>query len=269
MEPQRVQKWLARYGIASRRTADQWIQQGRLKINNKQIQPGEMIHEPIRSLTLDGQALPCPQNHGQLSFPDHLYALMYKPSGVVVSTASQGGSKTIYDLDLVKKFCQQRPSGFVPYVGRLDELSEGLLILSTDGPLTQRLTHPSHGVKKVYVVGLKAPLTQDQKQSLRQGVHLDGSRSGPQDVKPFDQVDQWLGVQLDQQNRHPRAIHQLSWYQITLSDGKNRFIRKLFQAIGAHLIRLIRIQKGNLILPIHLAPGELIEVQKDDFHLQP
>ena len=262
----RVQKWLARRGLASRRVADRWIVQGRLKINDQVINPGHQVPTHIRTITLDNQRLFTTDSATVTRLmepPEHLYALFYKPSHTLVSTTAQGGMRTIYDLAALQHFCAQRTHGFVPAIGRLDYLSEGLMILSTDGELIQQYSHPAFKVPKVYVVGLSTALNSHQRRALRQGIMLDDGPSGSHQLTRFYEVLKWLGITTH--SPHQRSASELIWYRWTLHDGRNRFIRRVLQAIGADLRRLVRIQKGTILLPQDLKPAELRVLSKQDF----
>ena len=255
----RVQKWLASRGIASRRKADSWILAGRLVINGKVVCPGDRMPQPPHIIVLDGR-----QIHG-LKKPKNVYGMVYKPSGVVVSWKAQGERKTLYNLPEVRKFCEPFPSGFVPYVGRLDAMSEGLMLLTSDGELAQRYSHPSYEVRKVYLVSFDQALTSHQTRSLKKGVWLDDGPSGPSELSKVAPPSRWQAVRQDPlEAMFPHT--GLHWYRITLGDGRNRFLRRLFRAVGARVVRLIRVQKGPILLPKDLGSGGLLTLRREDFH---
>lgn len=256
----RVQKWLARHGLASRRRADQWIKEGRLKINDEVVTPGSHVPSPLASITLDEHELLPPTTMASLqvsSPPAHVYGLIYKPSEVLVSTVAQGSRRTIYDLSSVKNFGAGRAYPLIPAIGRLDYLSEGLLILTTDGALIQRYAHPSFAIPKLYVVALNQVLSPAHHRALQDGIMLEDGPAGPQHLSRL-QVSplRWEGIALDKLHQ-TQAAAPLVWYQWMLRHGRNRFIRRVIAALGLEVKRLIRIQKGTIALPYDLKPGEL------------
>lgn len=226
-------------------------------INGKVVSPGDRMPESLHSILLDGREI-----HG-LKKPKNVYGIVYKPSGVVVSQKPQGERKTIYNLPEVRKFCEPYPSGFVPYVGRLDAMSEGLMILTSDGELAQQYSHPSYEVKKVYLVSFNQALMSHQINSLKRGVWLDDGSSGPIELRKVAPPSRWQAVWQDPlEATCPHT--ELHWYRITLRDGRNRFLRRLFRAVGARIVRLIRIQKGSVLLPKDLGAGGLLTVRRED-----
>lgn len=256
----RVQKWLARHGLASRRRADQWIKEGRLKINGEVVTPGGHIVAPVLRVTLDDQDVLLPASmisSAPSSPPAHVYGVMYKPSEVLVSTVAQGRRRTIYDLPSVKNFGAGRTYPLIPAIGRLDYLSEGLLILTTDGAFIQRYAHPSFAVPKMYVVALNQALSPEHHRALQAGLILEDGPAGTQHLHRLRTPPlRWRGIGLDQRHQM-QASAQLVWYQWKIRHGKNRFIRRVIAALGLEVKRLIRIQKGTITLPYDLKPGEL------------
>ena len=210
---ERLQKWIAARGVASRRTVEEMIRAGRIQVNGAPAQLGMSV-EPSDRITIDGKPLP--------QRPGLRYVLLHKPRGYVTTLSDEKGRPTVAQL---MEGCGDR----VYPVGRLDYDSEGLLLMTNDGALTQRLTHPSHGVEKTYLVWVSqyrdAGLAR-----LREPMTLDGVRV------------QAVQVQL-QQCGDGRAL-----LKMTIREGRNRQIRRMCEAAGMQVRRLRRIAEGPLQL---------------------
>ncbi|MCY4380459.1 MAG: pseudouridine synthase [Proteobacteria bacterium] len=270
----RVQKWLANKGVASRREIDGWIKESRLKINGVMVTPGDRLHEAatVHSVDLDGAPLHLTTNTRELidysKKTTELYGICYKPSRVLVSRRCQGGKTTIYDLPHVKKFCQQVPSGFIPYVGRLDYLSEGLILLTTDGKIAEYLTHPKYRVPKIYIIALPQELTYAQIKTIRNGMVLD---DGPVDGVSFQATEcpSYLQGVTDDPSHQDSLNKKLYWYKIVLYQGRKRLIRRMLKNVKvSSVVRLIRIQKAGLKLPKDLSSGALLEITREHIKLK-
>lgn len=199
----RINKYLAQATGLSRRASDAAITAGRVTINEKPAKLGDEVADND-AVTLDGR--PVQIQARQL-------IMLNKPPGYVCSRAGQG-SRTIYDL-LPPQFHHLKP------IGRLDKDSSGLLLLTDDGDLANRLTHPRYAKTKVYEVKLDKPLSAAERDSIGKGIQLDDGLSKLK-LKPSDENN----------------------WQITMSEGRNRQIRRTFSAIGHHVAELHRTQFG-------------------------
>ncbi|HEX5456089.1 MAG TPA: pseudouridine synthase [Candidatus Saccharimonadales bacterium] len=213
----RVNKYVAQATGLSRRAADRAIEAGRVRINQKQAVPGDKAG-PEDSVYLD---------NGRLVLnPVPTTIILNKPAGYVCSRSGQG-SKTVYDL-LPREYRRLKT------VGRLDKDTSGLLLLSDNGELANTLTHPSYGKNKVYQAGLNKKLALKDKKKLLTGVRLaDGPSKFINIADCSDKV-----------------------YEITLQEGRNRQIRRTFQALDYKIVKLRRIKFGDYSLPAQLGEGE-------------
>ncbi|QQS64967.1 rRNA pseudouridine synthase [Candidatus Saccharibacteria bacterium] len=202
----RINRWLSQHTSLSRRKADEALQQGRVTINNKKAKLGDTV-EYNDTVCLDGAEV------ASQPIKRELY-MLNKPVGYVCSRSGQG-SKTIYDL-LPKPLHHLNP------IGRLDKDSSGLLLLTNDGELLNKLAHPSNNHEKVYEVTLQEILTPGQLNQLQTGVNIDDARPSLLKVKP---------------------IHNKS-YVVIITEGRNRQIRRSFEAIGHKVVRLHRTRQG-------------------------
>jgi pseudouridine synthase len=231
----RLQKVLAHAGVASRRAAEQLIQAGRVSVN------GEVVVELGRRVTTADRV----EVDGQPIKPSErlVYLALNKPLGHVSTARDPEGRPTV--LDLVR-----RPERLYP-VGRLDWDSEGLLLLSNDGALTHRLTHPRYGVEKEYHALVDGYPSGAALQALAEGVRLEDGLSAPADVRRLRQDK--LGV----------------WLAITIHEGRNRQVRRMLEAVGHPAKRLIRVRVGPIELgglpsgrSRDLLPGEVAALRR-------
>ncbi len=243
---ERLQKILAQAGIASRRKAEELILAGRVELNGATVTELGTKADPSRDhIRVDGKLLQGPE--------ETRWFLLNKPRGYVTTLADPQHRPTVTDLLLTPK--AKGPHGKLPRlypVGRLDYLSEGLLLMTNDGDLANRLSKASTGVQKTYLVkvsGMPAPQALDQ---LRRGVMIDRGRlnevrSGRRDrvVTAPAQIDQVRG------GDNP-------WFQVTLTEGRNRQLRKMFEEVGHHVEKIRRIAYGALQLDV--PPGEFREL---------
>jgi 23S rRNA pseudouridine2605 synthase len=222
MPAERLQKVLARSGFGSRRKCEELILQGRVRVDGKEAQVGQKVDPAVQEIRVDGELIP-----GQ---PERVYILLNKPRGVLSSTTAQGGRQTVLDLVPV--------GGHIYPVGRLDVDSEGLVLLTNDGELTNLLTHPRYGHEKEYRVRLDRPPDDQQLAIWRRGIVLaDGTRTRP--VKVQREAEGAKGA----------------WIRVTMREGKKRQIRETARALGLRVKRLIRVRMGPLRLG-DLRPGE-------------
>lgn len=211
----RLQKFLASCGVASRRKAEELIAQGKVSVNGQVVtEMGTQVEEKDVVLVEGRRVTPEEAKH---------YILYYKPVGEVTTVSDPRGRPTVLD------HFRDYPVRLFP-VGRLDFDSEGLLILTNDGELTQKLTHPSHEVEKQYIARVSNVLEDEALYKLRSGVMIDGRKTAPAKVSIL--------------RRDPFSTDIL----ITIHEGRNRQIRRMVEAVGHQVVRLKRVQYGSLNL---------------------
>ena len=211
----RINKFLAEKGIASRRHADEMIEAGRVQLNGKLATLGANVEEGDEVL-LDGQPIETCEKKEE-------YYMMNKPKGVVCTASDDRGRKTVMDLlpDTI---------GRVFPVGRLDYATEGLLILTNDGDLAFRLTHPSTEIPKTYMAKIEGTLTEKDLNPIRSGIELDGV------------LTKKCRAHIVETNKAYTKV------EITIKEGKNRQVRRMFEAIGKNVELLRRVSIGQLRL---------------------
>ena len=218
----RLQKYLAECGVASRRHAEDMITQGLVQINGITVREMGLKVEEGDEVRVRGQVV-TPQ-------AEKRYVLYYKPIGEVTTSSDPEGRPTV--LDRFRDF----PVRLYP-VGRLDFDSEGLLLLTNDGDLTARLTHPSGEVNKSYIARVSLQLTDEELNRLRFGILIDGRKTAKAGAKILKQESLFTDV------------------LITIHEGRNRQIRRMVEALGHQVIRLKRVKYGPVELGT-LARGE-------------
>ena len=211
----RLQKYLAACGVASRRQAEEFIAQGLVQVNGQTITEMGVRVAPGDKVTFRGKAVR-PEEEKR-------YILYYKPIGEVTTVSDPEGRPTV--MDHFKDF----PVRLYP-VGRLDFDSEGLLLLTNDGDLTRRLTHPSFEVDKRYIARVSNRVSEEGLRMLRGGVVIDGRKTAPAKVSMLRQDTFSTDI------------------LITIHEGRNRQIRKMVEAIGHQVVRLKRVQYGPVTL---------------------
>lgn len=217
---ERVQKILSRWGVASRRQAEQMILAGRVRLNGDIVHLGQKADPQVDLLEVDGQSLE------SVSPPQEVYLLLNKPAGVVSTCRDTHNRPTVIDL-LPPKLRQGQ--GIHP-VGRLDAASTGALLLTNNGQLTLALTHPRYHLPKTYQVLLQGNPPESTLQQWRQGIDLSGKRTLPAQVK----------VLQSQGNK--------TLLEIVLTEGRNRQIRRVAEQLGFRVIALHRIAIGSIRL---------------------
>jgi 23S rRNA pseudouridine2605 synthase len=223
MAPVRLNKFLAHAGVCSRREADRWIAEGRVSVNGQVVfELGEKIDPGKDRVQVNGKPV-----RGEEERP--LYILLNKPAGRVVSVKDPFGRPTV--LDLLKHL----PARVYP-VGRLDLDSEGVLLLTNDGELALRLTHPRYGVTKAYEVRVEGEPREEDLDKVRHGIFLEGRRSAPARIKIL------------------RRGHRHATLKVEIHEGRKREIRKLFEAVGFPVAGLVRTDFAGLTLD-ELKPG--------------
>ena len=212
----RLNKYLASCGAASRRGADELIRSGRVKVNAAVVtEPGARVETDNDTVTLDGKKV--------TPVSKMTYIMLYKPKGCITSVRDDKGRKTVYD------YLDVEVPHLVP-VGRLDYDTEGLLLLTNDGELANRLTHPSGEVPKTYLVRAEGQFPEHILAKLRKGVEIDGVKTKRSKVKLLEQ-DEKEGKLL-----------------VTITEGRNRQIRRMFEAVESNVVFLKRMAIGELRL---------------------
>lgn len=226
----RLNVLLQRYGVASRRKADELIQSGVVKVNKKVVNTVGTKIKPTAVVTIEGREL--------THIPDKVTYLFHKPNRTITSRKDLQGRQTIYDLPELKKI---EPN--VQAVGRLDYRSEGLLVLTNDGELALALSHPKYSVEKTYSVLLSTQVSADEIDKLRRGIQLEDGLAKPLSVKPGQKEK--LGQSTGQ------------WLELVVTEGRNRLIRRMMESLGLNVVKLVRVAIGDLRIPFNLPPGSL------------
>ncbi len=221
---ERVQKVLARAGVASRRRAEELIREGRVTINGRVAELGDRADPANESIKVDGRRIHTPHR-------ERRYLLLNKPGGYVSTVTDPQGRKTVMDL-----LPARLRTGLVP-VGRLDYATEGLLLLTDDGELAQRVAHPRHGCTKTYEAKVKGRPSAEEITRLRQGIMLDGRRTAALEITAL------------RGPKGPRETVGNSWWKVVLGEGRTRQIREMFFRIGHPVARLRRVAIGPLVDP--------------------
>jgi len=231
MATERLQKVLAAAGVASRREAERMIAAGRVYVDGKVATLGQAVDPVSSAILVDGRAI------GEAASAVHL--VIHKPTGVVSTVRDRHAERTIIDL-----VPTALASGARLYpVGRLDLDSEGLILLTNDGPWAERVLHPRFGVEREYALGLRRPLDEAQQASLRAGIRLEEGLATLSHLRLMTTVEV----------RKLEAVLQppppeLIWYRSTLAQGWKRQLRRMFAAVGAPVDRLVRVRLGTLRL---------------------
>jgi 23S rRNA pseudouridine2605 synthase len=226
----RLQKALADAGVSSRRAAEGLIAAGRVTVNGERAAIGVRVDPGRDRVEVDGQPLPAP--------PARIYLAIWKPAGVTSTVADRHAARSVLDLlpDSIVA-----PSGRLYPVGRLDRDSEGLLLLTNDGAWTDLVLHPSHGVEREYAVGVARPLALDQADALRRGIQLEEGVASLIRLRPASRTETL--TLLAAAGEGPDAA---AWYRVTLGHGWKRQVRRMFDAVDAPVVRLIRVRIGTL-----------------------
>jgi 23S rRNA pseudouridine2605 synthase len=231
---ERIQKVLAAAGIGSRRAAEAMVAEGRVRVDGRVATIGQKVDPAEVSIEVDGR----PVGVGSA----RAYVALHKPAGVTSTTRDRHAAVTV--LDLIPTALVPDGTRLYP-VGRLDQDSEGLLLLTNDGDWAERVLHPRFGVEREYAVALEAPLTPDQVRALNAGIPVDegvARLAAPLRVAVAAE-NRELGPTLD-----PRPDPALTWYRATLAQGWKRQLRRMFGAVGAPIVRLVRVRIGTVRL---------------------
>jgi 23S rRNA pseudouridine2605 synthase len=212
-EPMRIQRALARAGILSRRKAEELVANGRVTVNGAPAKVGQTVDPDRDVILVDGNRVdrPAPLE----------WFVLHKPAGVITSRHDPEGRKTVFDL------VPKRPG--LTYVGRLDYLTEGVLLLTTDGAAAHRLTHPSRKLERTYVASVIGD-AEDATERAYEGVELEDGIVRPKKFRA-------------------EKLGRLRWeLTITIAEGKNREVRRFCEALGLQVDRLVRVKFGPVEL---------------------
>lgn len=234
---ERLQKVIAASGFCSRRQAEEHIQMGKVTVNGKKVtEMGTKVDADRDQIAIGGQSI------APVKIESHQTIILYKPRNYLVTRRDVRGRPTIYDL-------LPKDTTLLP-VGRLDFDSEGLLILTTDRALIHRLTHPKFEIPRMYEVKIQGQLTSEMIKTIEAGLEIDMTPKEllSPDGKKIEQAATRLAksgsakIKILKQNPHN------SWVTITLKEGKNREVRRIFEAVDRPVLRLKRVAYGSIEL---------------------
>ncbi len=231
-QDERLQKVLARAGFGSRREIERWIEEGRITVDGKSVTLGTRV-APNQVIRVDGRAVA----RAELA-PGRRILIYHKPEGEVCTRSDPQGRPIVFD-----RLPRLRRGRWI-CVGRLDINSAGLLLFTTDGELANRLMHPSRGIEREYAVRVLGPVSDEAISRLKSGVELE---DGP---ARFESVVDAGGSGVNR------------WYHVILKEGRKREVRRLWEAVGVMVSRLIRIRFGPVSLPRRLRAGHVADLDK-------
>lgn len=228
----RLQKFLSQSAVASRRKSEELIEQGKVKVNGQIAQLGDKVNPSRDTVTVNGKKIAVNKNMR--------YIMLHKPRGFVTTLSDEMGRKCVAEL--------VADAGVRVYpVGRLDRDSEGLLLLTNDGEFANGMTHPSKHIPKTYRVTVRPSITQEQIDSLCDGIEIDGRMTSPAEVHIISREENRVVL------------------EIIIYEGRNRQIRKMCEALGLEVARLKRTAVGSLKLGM-LAQGKWRDLTDDEVH---
>ncbi|MBF0440347.1 MAG: rRNA pseudouridine synthase [Oligoflexales bacterium] len=231
MDEIRIHKWFSQIGIASRREAEAWLRAGRISVDGKVVKElGTRFDPETNRISLDGRLL-------ERKAPPKIYWLLNKPACYLTSRKGINGKDTIFDLPKLRNL-----SFLVYSIGRLDFFTEGLLLLSNDGEIVNRLTHPKYKVPRHYHVLVNGKLRPDELRQIRCGIALEDGITKETEIQFLQGKD--LG-------KSKGAL-----YYVTVHEGRNRLVRRLFEHFNYKVIRLVRTGFGSVKLPEDLLAGD-------------
>ena len=239
MQPERLQKIIAHAGFASRREAETMIREGRVTVNGRIVtELGSRADSERDHIKVDGKLITRPE--------PHRYILLYKPKEVMTTVEDPQGRRTV--IELVRGIRER-----IYPVGRLDFHSEGLVLLTNDGELAFKVSHPTHGSVKTYHVKVRGVPEERMIEKLRRGITLDGKRTLPCDIARLKTTGR-----TDEEGN--------SWFEVKLREGRTHQIRKMYQAIGHPVSKLKRVAIGPISDP-GMTPGMWRELTKQEVKL--
>jgi len=219
---ERLQKVMAHAGVASRRKSEEIIAEGRVKVNGVVVtEMGTKVDPAQDTIEVDGE---------EIEKETKTYLKLHKPRGYVTTVNDPQGRQTV--MDLIHGIDKR-----IYPVGRLDLDSSGLLLLTNDGDLTHKITHPSHELDKEYMVVVNGELSQEEINRFKNGIQLEEGKTSP--------------AKIEMVNQDPKN----TTYQVIIHEGMNRQIRRMFDQLGYEVVSLIRVRIGNISLG-SLKPGE-------------
>lgn len=233
---ERLQKLIAQAGLASRRKAEEWISSGRVLVNGVPAQLGERADLASDEVVVNGKKL--------VAAETKITLLLNKPRGYISTLNDPQGRALVTDL------VADIPQRLFP-IGRLDYNTEGLLLLTNDGVLSQQLSHPRHHVPKTYLVKVRGQVTEEKLQQLRNGIRLSEGVTQPAEIA------------------NVRGGKTTGWFEMTIREGRNRQVRRMCEAVDLQVVRLKRLRLGFLelgSLPTgayrKLSPQEIARLKK-------
>ena len=213
----RINKYLAQCGFASRRASEQFVTEGRVKLNGKTVTDLATDIMEQDYVTVDGKRAE--------PIHKHIYIMLNKPKGYITTTSDDKDRKTVIEL-LGRKFADKR----IFPVGRLDYDTEGLLLLTTDGELCNRISHPRNEISKTYIAKIENEISEDELNKLRDGVILDGVKTKRCRISVLGFDD------------------KITRLEVVISEGRNRQVRRMFESINREVIFLKRVGIGEMKL---------------------
>jgi len=211
----RLQKYLANAGVASRRASEELIKEGKIKVNGRVVKEmGIKINPSVDQVFYNNKRVGKKERL--------LYFMINKPKGYITSAKDEKNRKIVFDLvDVEERLFA---------VGRLDQATSGLLLLTNDGDLTYKLTHPKHEIGKTYIAEVVPPVPPEKIDQLRSGIKIDDYKTAPCFIKLMKSTDEYES------------------YKLVIHEGKNRQIRKMFEAVGSEVVGLKRTKIGEITL---------------------
>ena len=231
---QRIQKYLANLGLGSRRQIEQWIVEGRIRVDGKQASLGDKVSTNSR-ISLNGRPI-----RRQATFNNVRMLAYNKPEGEVCTRSDPQKRPTVF-----RNLPRTKGERWVS-VGRLDINTRGLLLFTNNGELANLLMHPRQGIEREYLCRIFGNVEADSIEHLTSGVTIDGK------LMSFNKV------------KKQRGEGKNTWYAVSLSQGRYREVRKLWESVGCQVSRLIRVRYGNLSLPRKLKLGQYMELSSKD-----
>lgn len=239
----RLQKFLASYGIASRRKIEEMITEGRIKVNGKMAELGCTV-DPKDTILIDNVKFVIPAHLTNKSPADSQNSLIlyHKPVGKICTNSDPQDRETVFsDLPIITN------ARWIS-IGRLDLNTSGLLLFTTDGTLANKLMHPSNNYEREYLVRVLGNVDSHTIKELLSGVMLE------------DGLAKFKSITLQKTNKPSNSSN--NWYKVVLTEGRNRVVRRLFEAVDCRVSRLMRIRFGDYKLPRDLAPGSYVFIDK-------
>jgi len=238
---EKIQKVLARTGLASRREIERWVEAGRVRVNGQVIGLGERVDENDR-IMVDGKAI----SAKRLQQPTARVLIYNKPVGEICSRSDPEGRPTVF-----QKLPRLENARWIA-IGRLDINTSGLLLFTTDGALANKMMHPSAEIDREYVVRVMGKVEPEAIERLKSGVVLEDGPAAFTDIKE------------SQSQEDSEAINR--WFYCTLMEGRNREVRRLWESQGLRVNRLKRVRYGPIFLPAKAKRGQWVELSDKEIN---